>query len=479
MSNRQERSSVDKNIKRRHSLPEEIISVKDRRILLIPPGKRTRDEIMYIQSFMKKIGAFKKYSKDIQESLAGAIIYQFVPAGRTIIRQDHKPFVQYYIIKGQLQMLKTVSDEHTGEKKELDIGTLKSGDMFGLISLLHKVPRTATVVSKDPTDLLLVTKSTFNAYLKSMLMEEWDVLRDALINFNYFKGWTEETMRECYIVSKVHTFKENEILVGDGKGMVHYVYFILSGECELIEHMLIERNQVGKKTKYKLYDYKLADINPRQRTSRSKKFEFLTDNLSTLIRDTNSSTENNGINMDPEKFIELISSKKDKPTVVMDRTSVITVTLQDVINEWHKITDVVEMLRIEPCIRFLNPKSKNVSTVFMQICLFNRGACFGLGENMKNRHVVSLSPITCLMIPLYWLLKHNRANIWTRVKNFLNDKLPNNKQLLDIYIKNRMWAKYRRDYTNEIIGRSKKLRNDTKTYHVPYSIRIHEDILSD
>ena len=65
--------------------------------------------------------------------------------------------------------------------------------------------------------------------------------------------------------------------------MVHYVYFLLSGECRLIEHMLVEKKQVGKKVKYKLYDVHQEDKNPRQRIGRNKKLELNEENLSSLI----------------------------------------------------------------------------------------------------------------------------------------------------------------------------------------------------
>jgi hypothetical protein len=42
-------------------------------------------------------------------------------------------------------------------------------------------------------------------------MEEWSVLKEALVSFNYFKGWTEEIMRECCILSKIYTFKRNTV----------------------------------------------------------------------------------------------------------------------------------------------------------------------------------------------------------------------------------------------------------------------------
>lgn len=59
--------------------------------------------------------------------------------------------------------------------------------------------------------------------------------------------------------------------MGDGKGMVHYVYFLLSGECRLIEHMLIEKKRVGKKVKYKMIDSSKDEIASRQQIGRARK----------------------------------------------------------------------------------------------------------------------------------------------------------------------------------------------------------------
>jgi hypothetical protein len=76
-----------------------------------------------------------------------------------------------------------------------------------------------------------------------------------------------------------------KILLGDGKGMFHYVYFLLSGECQLIEHMLVKKKKVGKTMQYSIYDYQEEDKNPRQRISRAEKPQLTMKNLSTLLLD--------------------------------------------------------------------------------------------------------------------------------------------------------------------------------------------------
>ena len=45
--------------------------------------------------------------------------------------------------------------------------------------------------------------------------------------------------------------------------MVNYVYFILAGQCRLIEHMNIEENISGQRKQYKIY-------NPEARNSKSQ-----------------------------------------------------------------------------------------------------------------------------------------------------------------------------------------------------------------
>ena len=50
------------------------------------------------------------------------------------------------------------------------------------------------------------------------------------------------------------------------------------------------------------------------------------------------------------------------------------------INEWHEISDAVEMLMKQPSTISQQKYPNNVKTVFMQIGVMYRGSCFGLGK---------------------------------------------------------------------------------------------------
>ncbi|XP_032668375.1 uncharacterized protein LOC116842787 [Odontomachus brunneus] len=415
---------------------KKLLTLKDRSILLVNPSERSSEDKVYIYELIKKLRAFVKYPEDVREKLAAVCFYQYLPADRIIVRRGRKADNLYCIANGEVNLSKVTIDELTGDEKDMDIGTLRAGDMFGEIALLHSIPRTSTVVSKTSVDLILVPQYEFDSILRYVLLKKWHVLRDALVHFNYFKWWSDETARECCILSKLKDFKAGEILLGDGMGMVNYVHFILSGECRLIEHMLVRESSTCRGTRYELYDPNTSDSfqphHPRKRHAQS-----LADN---------------------------------------DQSSIVTTTLVDVIKAWHEITDVAAMLMQEPSVTSQLRYPDDIQTVFMQVCIFSRGACFGLGENMLHRRIVAITSMRCLLIPRYWLLEQNRANIWGRVKLFIDSKYPTKKQLFDRFIQNRKWIAYKRNLVKNVVKQRGLYRSNTTVHDVPYSIRITEDI---
>ncbi|KAG5312756.1 CNBD2 protein, partial [Acromyrmex insinuator] len=413
----------------KREMEKKLLTLKDRSILLITASERSSADKAYIYDLITKFHAFTKHSEDLRENLAAVCFYQYLPSGRVIVRQGHKARNLYFIINGEINLSKVVIDDLTGEEKVVDMGSIHPGDMFGEVALLHTVPRTSTIITATSVDLLLITEDDFNNVLRSSLTKKWDVLKDALVHFNYFKLWDEETIRECCILSKLKDFKPNEILLGDGKGMVNYVHFILKGKCRLIEHMLVHERPSYHGMQYELYE----TYGPQLRRNSVK-------------------------------------------TQEVDRLSIVTTTLIDDVKGWHEITDIAEILMREPSVTSELHYPSDVRTIFMQICTFSRGACFGLGENMLHRRIVALTPVRCFLIPRYWLFEHNRANIWGRVKLFLDLKYPTKKQLFNEFLLNRKWMTYKQNLVKDALNRRGHFHSNIMVHDVPYSIRITDEI---
>ncbi|XP_012063936.1 PREDICTED: uncharacterized protein LOC105627259 [Atta cephalotes] len=437
----------------RDKIEKKLLTLKDRSILLVKPTERSSADKVYIYDLMTKFHAFTKYSEDLRKDLAAACFYQYLSSDRVIVRQGHKARNLYFILNGEVNLSKVVIDDLTGDEKVVDMGSIHSGDMFGEIALLHTLPRTSTIITKTSVDLLLITQDDFNKILRSNLTKKWDVLRDALVHFNYFKLWDEETIRECCILSKLKDFKSNEILLGDGKGMVNYVHFILKGKCRLIEHMLVRERPSYHGMQYELYDSETF----RPQLQRVPKKIAESDEL-----------ESNQFDKSIPKSVEI--KEED------DQLSIVTTTLLDVVKGWHEITEVAEILMREPSVTSQLRYPSDVRTIFMQICTLSRGACFGLGEKMLYRRVIAITPVRCFLIPRYWLLEHNRANIWGRVKLFMDLKYPTKKQLFNEFLLNRKWMTYKQNLVKDAINRRGYFHSNVTIHDVPYSIRITDEI---
>lgn len=83
-------------------------------------------------------------------------------------------------------------------------------------------------------------------------MEQWDKVIASMKRFQYFDGWDEVTQRECCIRAKLRSYSANQTILGDGVGLQSYTYFLLKGQCVLIEHMFVKVENAKGNKRYEL-----------------------------------------------------------------------------------------------------------------------------------------------------------------------------------------------------------------------------------
>jgi CRP-like cAMP-binding protein len=80
-----------------------------------------------------------------------------VPAGRVLVRQGDPGHTFYVLLEGEADV------EVDGTPRS----ALKPGDFFGEISMLDRGPATATVVTRTPARLMVMSHSQFRDAVKS------------------------------------------------------------------------------------------------------------------------------------------------------------------------------------------------------------------------------------------------------------------------------------------------------------------------
>ena len=63
------------------------------------------------------------------------------------MRQNHEAHALYFIITGEVAVSITAIDPVLKEPMTVNVGTMVPGSMFGEVSLLHDIPRTATITT--------------------------------------------------------------------------------------------------------------------------------------------------------------------------------------------------------------------------------------------------------------------------------------------------------------------------------------------
>ena len=117
-----------------------------------------------------------------------------------------------------------------------------------------------------------------------------------------------------------------------------------------------------------------------------------------------------------------------------------------------------------------------VQSYFFQVATLTSGACFGIGESIESKFILtSTHPTVLLRIPRYFLQHHNKGNSWGRIREFMNHIYPSPQRIFKELTVNRKWVKSRRKYLESLIKPGRPFTGLTEA-ETPYFIRLESDI---
>jgi CRP-like cAMP-binding protein len=105
---------------------------------------------------IKRVPLFSKLSKSKLNELASIADEIDLPKGKELTREGERGREFFVLIEGEAEVRKS------GRR----VNTLGPGDFLGEISLITKVPRTATVTTNEPTRALVITDRAFAQLLR-------------------------------------------------------------------------------------------------------------------------------------------------------------------------------------------------------------------------------------------------------------------------------------------------------------------------
>lgn len=115
----------------------------------------------HIKTARERMGKIRPYSKAVYLDGSNEEFTRTYPKG-TMIFSENQPGQELYIIqKGSVKITKIVNDN------EVMLALLKTGDIFGEMSLLEDKPRSASAIAHEDAVLLAVNKANFKLMVTS------------------------------------------------------------------------------------------------------------------------------------------------------------------------------------------------------------------------------------------------------------------------------------------------------------------------
>ncbi|KAL0274380.1 UNVERIFIED_CONTAM: hypothetical protein PYX00_006826 [Menopon gallinae] len=202
--------------------------------------ERTSEDMNHIYRVIGNISALQRYPERVREKLTASCTFVYQGPNRVIVKEGQPSWNMYVILSGQVSVTKMMYDAGDKVDKPFEVATMTAGDFFGEINILHGEPWPTTITTVTHTEFLRVAKWHFQKILEKFLGEQKEEITRCLSKFAYFKDWNNRTILECCILSRVQHFPKDELILGDRVGNFRSSYFIVSGECVVMYHLVAE-----------------------------------------------------------------------------------------------------------------------------------------------------------------------------------------------------------------------------------------------
>ena len=184
---------------------------------------------------------FSTLEQDAFEELLKRLDLKRFEQGETIIKQGETGHALYFVARGEVSVIKTVTDSD-GDPKNIHLARLGPGSLFGEMALVSADPRSASVVCDTAVDALELTRDRVEELVGKMpqvgaamgRFTRERMISNLLATHPLFKPFDEETGKQLlalftgHEVPKGTTFLEQNT-VGNG------LYIILQGRAEVLK----------------------------------------------------------------------------------------------------------------------------------------------------------------------------------------------------------------------------------------------------
>ncbi|KAK3801152.1 hypothetical protein RRG08_006869 [Elysia crispata] len=203
------------------------------RLLSVAPERRTPLDIQNILAFVRSHETFQHFPSHLQVKLCMVMHYQRYEPRRIILREGHPPSAFYLVLCGSLIANISETSPTSGQTFLRTVADVKEGECFGEIALLERTPRTATIVCKTRSELLVIYKDDFDKLILQPLIDQKKADVEYIVKHALFEEFDESVFYSNPQEFFYQYFPKDTMVVKDSY-TCPFLILVKSGTCKLI-----------------------------------------------------------------------------------------------------------------------------------------------------------------------------------------------------------------------------------------------------
>ncbi|KAL4429897.1 hypothetical protein ABPG74_022920 [Tetrahymena malaccensis] len=229
--NKQKTSTQETEVKN-----EEQFQIEElRKLLSVPPEERTDQNIQEIAKQVSGIQFLSKY-KHSQEfkDICRYLYIKSLDTRQYVFKQGDIGDAFYIILSGGVTIYIDEPTEYKNFMQLKEKNRLVRGAAFGEIALITNSKRTATIMANQPTELIILEKDVFQAFIKEKKTLHLQKLQSFLENMNLFTLLPENILLEITTKCQIKKYPSNTIIMRQGDDAAA-IYFVRRGQVKAVK----------------------------------------------------------------------------------------------------------------------------------------------------------------------------------------------------------------------------------------------------
>ncbi|XP_058982648.1 LOW QUALITY PROTEIN: uncharacterized protein LOC131804180 [Musca domestica] len=229
-----------------------LLNLEEKSLIRTDGKLRTTAERKRLVSLMTGLKCFSKLPPKTRARLAKYIKFMVINPSRVLIKQGDMPQMVYFILTGEVEVSKKTFNPITNTWSNLIVRISGPGECIGDIEMLENCPRLNTYTTGNVVELLVVFHEDFERILRPVMEKEWLEKRHSIEALDYFQFFTKDQVIDACKLGILRQFEPLQTIYYEDEGHLGYVYFVLSGECMILQCLEVLTAQRIGHTFYKL-----------------------------------------------------------------------------------------------------------------------------------------------------------------------------------------------------------------------------------